>query len=58
LGSILVWVIFILVGSGKYYLVVGKLAGKFLDLEILGKIGALTFGLYFGLGDFDLSRLS
>jgi hypothetical protein len=46
-------VIFILVDSGRYYLLVGKIDEKFLDLEI---IGVLTVGVYFGPGDFHLSR--
>jgi hypothetical protein len=45
-----------LVGNARYYLVVGKLAGKFWDMEIFGKLGVHTVGVYFGLGDFHLSR--
>jgi hypothetical protein len=46
----------ILVSGARYYLVEGKVDEKFLDLVIIGQIGALTVGLYFGLGYFHLSR--
>jgi hypothetical protein len=55
LGYILVRVIFILVDSGRYYLLVGKIDEKFLDLETIGVLtdtrvnfGGNQFGSIFG----------